>query len=115
MSSVAAIGTGEEMRYALVLLCVICCVSINAMVDNHNYVPDAGFVPDEQTAIQIAAAVLTPIYGEEAVKHQRSFAATLKDGVWTVVGALPHGAVGGVAPVEMSSKDGRVLRVTHGR
>ena len=85
------------------------------MADNHSYVPDAGFVPDDRTAIQIAEAVLTPIYGAEAVKHERPFTASLKDGVWTVVGSLPRGGVGGVALVEISRKDGRVQRVSHGR
>jgi hypothetical protein len=108
-------GTGEEMRHALVLLCVIFCLSSNVMADNHSYVPDAGFVPDERTAIQIAEAVLTPIYGAEAVKQERPFTASLKDGVWTVVGSLPRGAVGGVAIIEISSKDGRIQRVSHGR
>jgi hypothetical protein len=112
MGPVASIGTGEEMKYALVLLCAIFCLSSNVMADNHSYVPDAGFVPDERTATQIAEAVLTPIYGAEAVKQERPFTASLKDGVWTVVGSLPRGAVGGVSLVEIASKDGRIPRAT---
>jgi hypothetical protein len=115
MSPLATNGTGEDMRHALVLLCVILGLSGNVMADNHSYVPDAGFVPDERTAIQIAEAVLTPIYGAEAVKQERPFTASLKGGVWTIVGSLRQGAIGGVALVEISSKDGRIQRVSHGR
>jgi hypothetical protein len=85
------------------------------MADEHSYTPVAGFVPDEQTAVQIAEAVLTPIYGADTIKRERPFTATLKDGVWTVVGSPQGGAFGGAALVEISKKDGRIERVTHGR
>ena len=99
----------------LFLMAAIFSLSGNLMANEHSYIPDTGFVPDERTAIQIAEAVLTPIYGADAVKQERPFTATLKDGSWTVVGSLPPGSVGGVALVEISRKDGRIQRVSHGR
>jgi hypothetical protein len=52
--------------------------------------PQAGCVPDEDTAIRIAEAVLTPIHGREAVEGQRPFKAglhRLDDGeYWAVTG-----------------------------
>ena len=87
----------------------------NVMADEHSYVPPAGFVPDEQTAIQVAEAILAPIYGVEQIKGERPFTATLKDGVWTVVGSPPKTAFGGAAVVEISKKDGRIERVSHGK
>jgi hypothetical protein len=77
--------------------------------------PPAGYVPDEQTAIRIAKAVLEPAYGNKRIAAQEPFVATLKDGVWTVEGYLPPGVTGGVAHVEISRSDARVLRMIHGK
>jgi hypothetical protein len=86
----------------------------------HSYVPPQGFVPNEQTAIQIALAVWAPIYGAENIDRQRPFRTRLRGNVWTVEGSLPpaHGGnvmLGGTALAEISKEDGRVLRVTHGK
>ena len=81
----------------------------------HSYVPPEGFVPDEKTAIRIAVAVWSPIYGEEKIQTEKPFVGTLKNGVWMVHGSLPKGRVGGVAIAEISKSDGRILRVSHGR
>jgi NTF2 fold immunity protein len=81
----------------------------------HNYKPPEGYVPDAQTAIQIALAVWLPIYGRKQIDSEKPYTATLKDGVWTVSGTLPHGYnVGGVAVAEISKLDGTILRVSHG-
>jgi hypothetical protein len=37
----------------------------------HSAAPKDGFVPNEQTAIQIAVAVWTPIYGKENIERQK--------------------------------------------
>ena len=74
-----------------------------------------GVVPDASTAIRIAEAVCIPIYGEQAVQHERPFDATLEDEVWTVTGSLPDGMLGGVAEVRISKQDGRILGVLHGQ
>jgi hypothetical protein len=81
----------------------------------HSYVPPNGFVPDEKTAIRIAEAVWSPIYGEDKIRREEPFVASLKSGVWTVQGSLPKGWVGGVAIAEISKSDGRILRVSHGK
>ena len=77
--------------------------------------PDGGYVPDAKTAIKIAVAVWEPIYGERHIKRKRPFHATLQNGIWTVRGSLPRGALGGVPEADSSKRDGRVLRVIHGR
>jgi NTF2 fold immunity protein of polymorphic toxin system component len=51
-----------------------------------SYTPKAGFVPDSKTAVAVAEAVLTPIYGKEQIESERPFTATLKQGVWTIEG-----------------------------
>jgi hypothetical protein len=78
-----------------------------------SFKPKNGYVPNEQTAIAIAVAVWTPIYGREQIESEKPFKATLKNGVWTVTGTLPEGYVGGTAVADIAQADGRVLRVIH--
>lgn len=82
---------------------------------NASYVPPNGFVPDSRTAIAIAEAILEPIYGADTIRRERPLQARLKGVVWTVTGSIPDGMVGGVALIQISKADGRILRVTHGR
>jgi len=79
-----------------------------------SFVPRAGMIPDSLTAVRVAEAVLTPVYGLQEVEGQRPLVATLVDSVWIVHGTLPPDHVGGVARVELSQRDARVLRMIHG-
>ncbi len=73
-------------------------------------------VPNEQTAITIAVAVWTPIYGEALIQKQKPFRAELKGEIWFVYGSLPQGVTrGGTMEAEISRLDGKVTRVGHGR
>ena len=81
----------------------------------HNYKPQAGYVPDEKTAIAIAVAVWVPIYGDEQIQKQKPYKAELIDGIWYVSGSLKDGWRGGVAEAEIVKDDARVIRVTHGK
>ncbi|MEJ0090964.1 MAG: YbbC/YhhH family protein [Limisphaerales bacterium] len=81
----------------------------------HNFKPEQGFVPDKKTAIAIAVAVWTPIYGEKQIESEKPFHAVLKSGVWHVEGSLPQNVLGGVAEAEISKDDARILRISHGK
>ena len=82
--------------------------------DPQSYKPPRGFVPDSATAVRIAVAVWIPIYGESHIMAEQPFVATLKDGVWTVVGTLPRPYTqGGVAMARIAKRDGRILFVKH--
>ncbi|XHS80499.1 NTF2 fold immunity protein [Burkholderiaceae bacterium UC74_6] len=72
-------------------------------------------VPTEETAVEIAVAVFKPIYGADKITSQQPFQASLKSGVWHVSGSLPPGFRGGTAEAEIAQRDGRILRVWHGR
>ena len=84
-----------------------------------SYKPKDGYVPNATVAIKIAEAVLIPIYGEKVINDEKPFKAELKDGVWIVEGTFycPEGQTckGGVAIVEISKDDGKILRVSHGK
>lgn len=86
----------------------------------HSYLPPGGYVPDAKTAIRIAVAVWSPIYGEKKIQNEKPFHATLKKGVWTVEGSLPKArlggfTVGGVAEADIARRNGRIVRVSHGK
>ena len=81
----------------------------------HNYKPTAGYVPDEETAIQIAVAVWSPIYGKENIMNEKPFKAILKKGIWYVSGSLPKGWLCGVAEAEIAKDDGRIIQISHGK
>jgi hypothetical protein len=83
----------------------------------HSYRPAQGYVPDAATAIRIAVAVWEPVNGKQVIDSEKPYIATLKGGIWTVVGTfhhLPGDAVGGVAIAEISKRDGTILRMSHG-
>jgi hypothetical protein len=75
--------------------------------------PTAGYVPDEATAAAIATAVLTPIYGKAMIDGEKPWRIGLKDGVWTVVGSVPQGALGGSAIVQIDKKTGAITFLSH--
>ena len=81
--------------------------------DEPSYQPQSGYVPDEQTAVAIALAVWTPIYGKQQIEAEKPFKATLKDGVWRVEGASKEPRVGSTAIAEIAQNDGRIIRVLH--
>jgi hypothetical protein len=80
--------------------------------------PKEGFVPNSETAVKIAEAVLVPVYGKKQIESEKPLTAKLKDDVWTVHGTLhcPDGAelcAGGVAVVEISKSDAHILSMVH--
>lgn len=83
----------------------------------HNYSPADGIVPDELTATKIAEIILKRAYGDETINRELPLRATLRsDDVWIVRGTWPYSPDdrGGVATVEITKKDGQVIRMSHG-
>ena len=103
-----------RFRSAFIVLAMVATMT-SARSDEHKYIPPDGFLPDAHTAIAVAEAILTPIYGEAQVKTQRPFVATLENGFWTVTGRLRPGQTGGVALVVIDKATSQIIRVTHSR
>ncbi len=99
--------------FAVLLMCAsVLCV---AEAQEHNYKPASGYIPDEETAIKVAVAVWTPIYGKDKIEKEKPYKAILKDGIWYVEGSLPEGWKGGVAEAEIAKDDGKIIRISHGK
>ncbi|WP_426175213.1 NTF2 fold immunity protein [Massilia sp. TWR1-2-2] len=90
-------------------------VQKNGVIPKDGYVPKDGFVPDAATAVAVGLAVLTPIYGRDVIDPQKPLKAVLVGDVWVVMGALKSNSVGGVAEINISKKNGAILRVIHGK
>ncbi len=98
-------------RLTLATLLILTMTSAQAAA----YVPKSGFVPDEQTAIAIAEAILVPIMGARLEAMERPYRARLKGEVWTVTGYLGPEMVGGVAVVLIDKNRGTILHFEHGQ
>jgi hypothetical protein len=89
------------------------CLSSPSLAQN---VPEifecnGGVVPDKETAIRIAEAILFPVYGENAIRGQRPYQVTLNDGKWTVDRTVRPGFVGGSFHVVILQRDARVVEI----
>ncbi|WP_096359581.1 YbbC/YhhH family protein [Sulfuricaulis limicola] len=105
----------KTFRFVLPLLCAMALVAVSVAGETkHNVSPKDGLVPNAETAIKIAEAVWLPIYGDGIFK-KKPFKARLVGDVWVVEGTLPLEMVGGVPLAEISKKDGKILRVSHGQ
>jgi|HubBroStandDraft_6_1064221.scaffolds.fasta_scaffold1837237_2 hypothetical protein len=82
-------------------------------------VPKNGYVPDEATAVRIAEAVFTPIYGAKRVHSEGPFRARLEGDHWVVQGTLPkpknsnYSIAGGTMMAEINRMTGRIQAVYH--
>lgn len=105
----------KTFRVVMLLLCTTAMAAVSVAGEpKHNVSPNDGLVPNAETAIKIAEAVWLPIYGH-AILKKKPFKARLAGGIWIVEGTLPAEMVGGVPVAEISKKDGKILRVSHGQ
>ena len=77
--------------------------------------PEEGFVPDQITAIAVAKAIWSPMFGEE-IKKCTSFKAVLKDNkIWMVYGYYPYQgeAQGGYPYAEIRKSDSKIINAYH--
>jgi len=112
-----------KIKYFLILTLIIISIFVSGKqykkpVDNRKtqigYIPKDGFIPDKATAIKVAEAVWLPIYGDK-VKNKKPYKIKLENGVWYIEGTLPQNCTGGVPYIEIQKKDGKVLKVMHGK
>lgn len=77
------------------------------------YAPSDGFIPNKETAIEIAEIILAQVYGKEMISSERPFHAILNDDVWQIKGTLKKGRLGGVAYIYLSKSTGQILKMIH--
>jgi hypothetical protein len=114
------------MNYLFLIALYLSCVTVSAQ-DLMNR--PQGLVPDEQTAVRIAEAVLIPIYGEKTIRAERPYVVKLIDMQWIITGSLGgtsasptstviggdiSSLVGGTFHITISRKDARIIEIGHG-
>ena len=114
------VGQKNNMRFIAIALMLMIAGCATPPIPPDNRV---GIVPNEQTAVRIAEAVLIPIYGSQHMKAERPYKATLENGVWEVRGTLqPLSAKilpsiftmkGGTAVVRIRQSDGQIIETFH--
>lgn len=105
--------TIKRVGLVALLMCPMMAVAVGHK--EHSVKPEAGFIPNQATATRVAEAILIPIYGQEKIESERPFSAQLDGNTWKVEGHLALGVDGGVAEVWLDKRDGRILRVSHGK
>lgn len=105
-------------RLPRIIVGLLLCLQVGATAQppgrSTSIPPKNGYVPDEQTAVKIAEAILMPIFGTELVTGERPFHGHLEGNIWIIEGTL-HTELGGVAMVKIQRSDGRVVSVVHGK
>lgn len=72
-------------------------------------------IPDKQSAIAVAEPILFKIYGNDQILGEKPYNINLIDGYWLLSGSLPQGYKGGTFLIILSEKNGRVIKLTHGK
>jgi hypothetical protein len=106
------------MKKVIKILLVISLLGLNIIqffIYNYSHNLPIDAVPNEVVAIQIAEAVLIPIYGEDVLLN-RPFEVIYDKSMksWIVIGTLPEGYLGGVSEVVIKKKDGKIMKISHG-
>jgi len=71
--------------------------------------PKDGFVPDENTAVKVAEAILKPAVGDANAQSHAPYKATLKGDIWMVEGTAKGPE--GTPVLEISKQDGKIVRL----
>lgn len=86
----------------------------DALSGKGHYVTDS-LITDKKTAIAVAEPILFKVYGRENIIDQKPYKCYLIDGYWYISGTLPKGWRGGVFEIIINSKDGKVIKLIHGK
>ena len=84
-------------------------ISVLVLSGLYATVAQAAAIQDRATAIKVGCAVIRANLPKTNERCDR-LSADLKDGVWTVYTVLPKGMFGGGPNLQLSEKDGRVLK-----
>ena len=86
-----------------------------ALSDKSGHQVCCKIISDRETAIAVAESILFKIYGKEHIISEKPYVVNLVDGYWFITGTLPRGYLGGTFFIILSSKDGRVVKLIHGK
>ena len=102
-------------------LIFICCIIAILLAGNifqfvwNNTSPSMEAVPDEETALKIAEAVLISAYGDD-VFLELTISVRLDESqtAWIVSGRMPEGYLDGIVDIFIRKSDGKILDIDLG-
>ena len=87
----------------------------NILGENISKLSSDTLIRDKETAISIAEIILFKTYNKALITSERPYECYLIDGYWFLRGTLPKTFTGDVFELLMSAKDGRVIKMVHGK
>ena len=72
-------------------------------------------IRNERTAVSAVEPILYRIYGENNIINEKPYEVYQINGYWVMMGTLPKQMLGGTFLIIVSAKDGRVIKLTHGK
>ena len=81
---------------------------------NHKAFYDT-LIKNRETAIAVVEPILFEIYGNEHIIREKPYECYLINGYWYITGTFPKNRKGGVFEIVISSKNGRIMNLTHGQ
>lgn len=72
-------------------------------------------ISNSKTAVSVAESILFPIYGKKNIIDQRPYKVNKIDGYWVINGTLSQNKLGGTFLIILNSKDGKVIKLSHGK
>ena len=90
--------------------------AVTEAINYKNYKPFYDtLIKNKETAIAIVEPILFSIYGKKEIVSERPYECYLIEGFWYISGTLPQDWQGGVFEIIINSKDGCVIKLTHGK
>lgn len=90
--------------------------AIRKAINDKNYKPFYDtLITNKEMAIEIVEPILFKIYGKKSIVSERPYECYLINGYWYISGTLPKDRKGGVFEIIISSKDGKVIKLIHGK
>lgn len=87
---------------------------LNHALIKNEVIPDK-VISDSETAVKVAEVFLFKIYGEQNIIKQKSYAVNYINEYYVINGTLPKQMKGGTFLIIINSKDGKVIKLTHGK
>jgi hypothetical protein len=78
-------------------------------------VPIFAMLDSEEKAIKFAETILFDMYGKKEIKNERPYEIYNISNYWVISGTPPKGGDGGTFLIILNARDGKVIRITHGK
>lgn len=82
----------------------------------HNVIENGKeIISDSTTATRIAETILFTVYGQANIEKQRPYEIYKIKNYWSIAGTLPSNMLGGTFLFIMDARDGKIIRISHGK